>query len=361
MKYIKSLLFALFCIALVISCSDDHYVEIDSLSVAGDEFYCNQKVKLWMVVRSDDLMEVDYEWGCDGGRITQPQGLDENTWQAPNVTGTYTVWCKTTAGGKSETRYHTMNVSTYFFEKFEKLPFGFAVQDKDAVINFKTETVNGDVNGYAEFKGNSTQYAYRYLRKNFDDPELKLPFSTLATIGFTNAIPQDTLTVGKAKGPHSLYYAWGFKRDSKKTDPVYPTELRFEWYPNKDGKIPSITSGVTGEKISFNSTIQINYLDNGVAKNIRLYLTIDKLSSFSNQVYKKVSLSIDQNYLIHINLDGEELYTSNYLQEFRRDFNCIDEIYVDWWRIGFPIGASKELPVLYLDDAYAANDGTILK
>lgn len=358
MKYIKSLLLILLCAMFAMSCSDDHYAQIDSLSTNGDEFYCNQKVKLWMVVRSDDLMEVNYEWGCDGGRITQPQGLDENTWQAPNIPGTYSVWCKVTAGGKSETRYHTMLVSTYFFEKFEKLPFGFTAQSESTIAS-KTETKDGAANGYAEFKGNSTRYAYRYLEKKFNDTELKLPFSTMAKIGFTSNIPTDTLKVGNERGPHSLYYAWGFNRDPKKTDTAYPTELRFEWYPNKNGKVPSAV--INGSRQTFNVRLWLSYLDKGVSRNTTTYLTVDKLSTFDNKVYKKVSLSIDKDYLIRINLDGEEIQTSTFLQGFRRDFNCVDDIYVNWWRIGFPNGASKNLPVLYLDDAYAMNDGTALK
>lgn len=356
-KYIKFLLASL-CIVFATSCTDENYVHIDSLSTAGDEFYCNQKIKMWMVVRSNDLMEVDYEWSCDGGRITQPQGLDENTWQAPNVPGIYTVSCKVTAGGKSEVRTHSMYVSSYYFEKFEKLPFSFSAQS-ESTIAYKTETVNGVLNGYAEFNGKSTTNAYRYLNKSFNDSELKLPFSTMGKIGFSSNIPKDTLKVGNSKGPHSLYYAWGFNRDPKKTDAVYPTEFQLEWYPNKDGKVPNIPLVTPQSK--FNTRLRINYLDNGVARNIVSYLTINELSTFSNKVYKKVSLSIDRDYLIHVNIDGVEVLKSDFLQIFRRDFNCVDDIYINWWRIGFPVGASKELPVLYLDDVYSINDGTILK
>lgn len=353
--YIKSLLFIFLCGLLSTSCSDDNYVEIDSLNTDGDEFYCNQKVKIWMAVRSDDLMKVDYQWSCEGGRLTQPQGLDEMTWQAPNTPGTYTVSYTVSSGGKSETRIHKMYVSSYFFEKFEKTPFGITAQS-GAEISGKIETVDGVKNTYAEFKGKSSTEVQRYLEKAFNDTELKIPFSTMAKIGFKSAIPKDTLTVGTKKGPHSLYYVWTLMRDPKQTDKTYPTQLKMEWFPNGKGKMP-VTS--LGEKI--NVLITINYLENGVAKISTSTAYVDKVSSFDNGIYKKMSMSVDQDYNIYLNLDGVEVFKSTWLKDFRTNYNCQDSIYIDRWRIGFPNGTGKDLPVLYLDDAYGANDGTILK
>ena len=93
MRYINSLIITFLCSLFLVGCGDEEYIRIESLSAMGDEFYCNQKVKLWMCVESSDLWHTDYEWGCDGGKLTQPQGLDEMTWQAPNKPGTYKVWC----------------------------------------------------------------------------------------------------------------------------------------------------------------------------------------------------------------------------------------------------------------------------
>ncbi|MBD8347568.1 hypothetical protein [Dysgonomonas sp. HGC4] len=353
--YIKSLYFILLCGLLATSCSDDHYVEIDSLNTDGDEFYCNQKVKIWMAVRSDDLSEVDYQWSCEGGRLTQPQGLDEMTWQAPNTPGTYTVSCTVSSGGKSQTRIHKMYVSSYFFEKFEKTPYGITPQSGSEIIA-KTESIGGTTNTYAQFNGKSSTEVQRYLEKVFNDAQLKIPFSTISKIGFISAIPADSMTVGTKKGPPSLYYAWGLKRDPKQTDVVYPTQLKVEWYPNVQGKMP-VTS--LGEK--FNLAISISYLEKGVLKVVSFMTYVGKVSSFDNGIYKKISMSVDKDYYIYVNLDGEEVLKSSWLREFRTKNNSQDNIYIDWWRIGFPNGTGKNLPVLYLDDAYGANDGAILK
>lgn len=78
MKYIYKLLL-LFVAFGFVACDEEETLSIDSLSVDGDEFYCNQKVKVWMCVNSSDLWHTDYKWSCDGGTLTQPQGLNEMT------------------------------------------------------------------------------------------------------------------------------------------------------------------------------------------------------------------------------------------------------------------------------------------
>ena len=80
MKSLYRLILLLCFAPFLASCGDDDFIEIDSLSADGDEFYCNQKVKVWMCVRSSDLWHTDYQWSCDGGTLTQPQGLNEMTW-----------------------------------------------------------------------------------------------------------------------------------------------------------------------------------------------------------------------------------------------------------------------------------------
>ena len=74
MKYIYRFFLILLCAFSFANCGDDDFIEIDSLSADGDEFYCNQKVKVWMCVRSSDLWHTNYEWDCDAGTLTQPQG-----------------------------------------------------------------------------------------------------------------------------------------------------------------------------------------------------------------------------------------------------------------------------------------------
>ena len=84
-----------------------------------------------MCVRSSDLWHTNYEWSCDAGSLTQPQGLNEMTWKAPSTPGTYTITCRASIGGESQVRSHKMYVSSYNFDKFEKTPHSLSLQVRE--------------------------------------------------------------------------------------------------------------------------------------------------------------------------------------------------------------------------------------
>ena len=81
--------------------------------------YTPQRIFFVSAELSDDT-DVSYEWGCDGGSMTNPQGLFENVWKAPNEAGTYEIWCTVKCGGKKETRRSKMTVlDELFYSNFE--------------------------------------------------------------------------------------------------------------------------------------------------------------------------------------------------------------------------------------------------
>lgn len=153
MKYIYRFFLILLCAFSFANCGDDDFIEIDSLSADGDEFYCNQKVKVWMCVRSSDLWHTNYEWDCDAGTLTQPQGLNEMTWKAPSIPGTYTITCRASIGGETQVRSHKMYVSSYYFDKFEKTPHSLSLQS-NTTGTLKKEA---DGNQYLQTKVNLQQ------------------------------------------------------------------------------------------------------------------------------------------------------------------------------------------------------------
>ena len=172
MRYINSLIITFLCSLFLVGCGDEEYIRIESLSAMGDEFYCNQKVKLWMCVESSDLWHTDYEWGCDGGKLTQPQGLDEMTWQAPNKPGTYKVWCVAKVGDKKERREHSLYVSSYFFEKFEtaKPPSSFSYQSSSKSSIAQETLPDGTKNSYLEIYASSAtevEFAVLLMTQNY--------------------------------------------------------------------------------------------------------------------------------------------------------------------------------------------------
>lgn len=338
----------------IISCSDeDAFVSIDSLSSDGNEFYCNQKVKLWMCVKSSDLWHTDYQWSCDGGTLTQPQGLDEMTWQAPNIPGTYTVRCKVTTGGKSDIREHKMYVSSYFFDKFEKSPHGFSGQSS-TTLTLRTENINGLTNGYLEAKVNSSSEVQRYIQHAFNDETLCTPFSVLAKIGFSSNMPTvDTIRVGTKKGLNELKYQLICKKDpTSQTGFIH--NISFGWIPTtvtpRFPNIPGDASNVFNAYLSIGSTDII-----GKTTTTSYYYLIPELSSFSNKNYKKVAMAIDKDYNFYVFLDGNQVLETNVISELRNSKGCEGNIFIDTWRILFPNGnGGKNIPLLYVDDAYAS-------
>lgn len=354
MKYLYRLFAVLFAIGLV-SCGEDDYLRIDSLSADGDEFYCNQKVKVWMCVNSSDLWHTNYQWSCDGGTLTQPQGLNEMTWKAPAVPGTYTITCKATIGGATETRSHKMYVSSYFFEKFEKgSQTSFSLQN--AKSSFKTES-NG--NKYMMTTVNSSSEPTRYIRRSFGDEELHTPFSTRLKLGFDKNIPTtQVITVGKKSANAVLEYRWNM-RSHVSNNNSYIDVIRLQWYPHvpKDG-YPELTDVTTVEGTTdWNVRLVTSHTGTtGQKTEVNEYHKLNTLNVFKNKEYHIVSMAVDgeENLLVYI--DGTEVLKSSLVKDLRVANGCEGSMYINNWEIYQLNGVgAKNLPELYLDDAYASN------
>lgn len=366
MKYIYRLLFIFLCSCSLVGCDEGDFLEIESLSTDGDEFYCNQKVKVWMCVRSSDLWHTDYEWSCDGGTLTQPQGLNEMTWKAPSAPGTYTITCRATVGGETQVRSHKMNVTTYYFDKFEKTPYSLSLQDNKAVT--ATLKKESESNQYLQVKINSSGEVNRYVRRSFDDKTLYTPFSTRMKLGFESNVPDmDSITVGKKKGQPTLEYRWNMRSDASNNN-AYVNQVRLSWYPGKlkngfsypkvvdtDG-LGGITETVEGTE-DYNLRIMVEYIaTDGKKSSYTEYHMMNTMNTFVPKLYQTVSMSVDENESILIYLAGEEVLKSNLLKNVRTLNACEGRISIDNWEIYLPNGnAGKNVPVIYVDDAYASN------
>ena len=349
-------LILLICFApFLASCGDDDFIEIDSLSADGDEFYCNQKVKVWMCVRSSDLWHTDYQWSCDGGTLTQPQGLNEMTWKAPEVPGVYTITCKATVGGKSETRKHKMYVSSYYFDKFEKAPHSFTLQSGNK--NALKKESNG--NQYLQVSVNSASEMKRYVRRAFGDNTLKTPFSTRLKIGFESNVPNtQTVKVGNKEEIGVLEYRWNMRADAENNG-SYINQVRLLWYPAEviDG-YPTLPEGtLTAEGTQdYNVDLIVQHTDpSGKKTTSHEYHKLNTFNTFTAKDYKTVSMGIDENYVFHACVAGAEVLTSNLVSDVRMNRQCPGGMYINNWEIYYLNGnAGRNIPVMYMDDAYAS-------
>lgn len=105
---------------VVTSCSDDSYVDIISINTFGNKVCRNNNVKVFVTVDADWDEKPSYTWGCNGGTMTNPQGLFENVWKSPDVPGTYEIWCEVKSGNSKEKKSAYIIVTDeLFYSDFE--------------------------------------------------------------------------------------------------------------------------------------------------------------------------------------------------------------------------------------------------
>jgi hypothetical protein len=347
-KYIAILL-----IALLFACSDeDPTVEIDSLSALGDEFFYRQKVKVWMAVKTNDLPAARYTWTCDGGTLTQPQSLDENTWQAPRAPGVYNVTCTVDVNGVKQSRSHEMFVSVFYFDKFERTPHTFTGNNSSVVL--VKDALSGT--SHLEARVSSTTATRGYVQRAFDDLELHAPFSSQAQVGWISNFPAKEIKIGAITAENTLYYEWTLNRDPDAQDNLFIENIRFEWYPvGKSNGLPKFNT------VPWNGTLiyTVRNVTTNTSVPFNVYINHPALTFAQNQ-NKKVSLSVDASYLVHVFVDGVEVLNSNAIQQWRTTNNSKDDIYINQWRINY-VSNTGQTPLIYVDNATAVEDGTILQ
>jgi hypothetical protein len=359
MKYIYRFILILFAAFGLAACEDDDYIQIDSLSAMGDEFYCNQKVKVWMCVYSSDLWHTDYVWSCDGGTLTQPQGLNEMTWKAPNVPGTYTITCTASIGGKSDTRSHKMYVSQYFFEKFEaSTQTSFSLQNAKSSI--KTDE-NGS--GYLSVTVNSSTEPVRYIRHSFSDDLLCVPFSTRALLGFDKNMPTTRLiTIGSKSANATLEYRWNFRADTSNNG-SYINKVSLQWFPTtpSDGfpelDSTSVPSATVEGTTDWNIRLNVQYTSSsGVKTDYYEYHNLDAMDIFENGECHTVALGVDGDYNLMVYIDGSQVLTSSIVYDMRTNMACEGSMFLNNWEIYHLNGnGARNQPQFHLDDCYASN------
>jgi hypothetical protein len=363
MKYLQ-IAFALLIAIGFSACSDDSdSISIDSLNAMGDEFYCNQKVKLWMCVNSSDLWNTTYEWKCDNGTLTQPQGLNEMTWKAPSTPGTYTITCTAKVGGKSETRSHKMWVSSYFFEKFSaSSQTSFSLQNAKSSI--KTES-NG--NQYLQATVNSSTEPTRYIRRSFGDDELCVPFSVRAKLGFEANMPTtQTITVGKKTANAVLEYRWNMRSDLTNEN-NFIKQVRIQWYPHvpTDGypTLADSTATTVEGTTDWNVRIIAQHISpTGIKTEVNEYHKLNAMNIFQNKSYHTIAMGMASDEILVVFVDGAEVLRTPIVHDLRTEQNCTGNIFISNWEIYQLNGnGARNLPKLYLDDCYASNVDELLK
>lgn len=326
-------------------------LRIDSLSFYGNEFYCNQKIKMWMCVESDNLYIAEYDWGCSEGHFTE-KIYSEACWVTPNVPGEYEVWCTVTIGKNTEKRSRKVNVSHYFFEYFTS----------SSAWTVPTTTTGGrvvDDNPYFALWVNSTTATTSYINYPFNDAKLKIPFSCRATVGHIdiNRMPKDSITIGTGRAANTVAYQLLLTRDPNLTG-LYIDQVNLAWYPvGSENNVMPLDPGGSGEKC--NGWLSIRQAGVGATVNYSTFFYHPALN-FTEDDVKKISLNISSDYVITAYVAGEKALESNSLNEWRSANNYTGAMHVSEWRIIVPNaqnGTAANVPQFFLDNTIADNTG----
>ncbi|MDR2148651.1 MAG: hypothetical protein LBE91_19595 [Tannerella sp.] len=368
----------LLVMALFTGCREEEgSLRIDSLSVDGNEFYSFQRIKMWMAVESDNLGMADYEWGCDAGYFSEGQGISEATWIPPGETGEYQVWCKITVGNKTETRYRTMNVSHYFFDYFEH-DGTTAISVNTAPPNVRsrpltwtgvsnlTRTVTPATKSCVISASGATATT-GLLTKPFTDPDLKMPFSCMATIGWNANMPAEWGRIGDSLTyslvPNLIGYGFALSRDLDAAGLLYVSNVWFEWFP-RGTNMGQIDSG-SGEWCNG----RFYFMQSGVGATTVAgteWFYHPALLSGAGE-YKKVAFSITNDYTVVAYVNGTKVFETDALKNWRSANNYTGNFNLTSWAIEVPNGsgdgvtapAATTVPTIYLANTVGQNNGYV--
>jgi hypothetical protein len=367
MKKIKKYLLLLFVVLLWSSCEkeEEAFVEIDSVSALGDEFFYGQKVKVWTVVKTNNLADARYTWSCSGGTLTQPQGLDENTWQAPKEPGVYTVTCTVDVNGVTHTRSREMYVSVYYFDKIERTflhTLGSSNSSMSIILDSATRI------SHVEATVNVSSATRGFVQRAFGDQDLHIPFSTMAQLGWItkpspskNTFPLKDIKIGTAVSENTIYYEWTLNRDPDRLDNIYIDNIKFEWYPV--GKSSGLPLDPLGNP--YNGVFRFLVRDLSTSALTLYDVPVNNTAlSFAANELKNVSIAIDADYIFYVSVGGVEIFNTDAMKQWRISNNSQDDIYINEWRINYVSNVNNSTnapPIIFIDNTIGVNDGTILK
>lgn len=318
----KNILYMLMMIVMLTSCSDDSYVTIDSLNTFGQKVCRNDKVKVFVSVNTSDKEDTTYKWGCDGGSLTNSDGLFENVWIAPDEPGEYEIWVTVKCGGEKETRRAKMTVTDELFFRDFETPYynnGYSTNSMSVAQS----------NGTARLTSSNANGRWRLVWNNF----LKTP----VTVPHTQQMSYKWDQMDKTNGQFRMR----FKFNNTNQDPVYIDHIQFE---------SNFSSGVSSW------TVQVYNSNRGgtISKAIAVDGTPTILAK--NKVATG-AMTIDADWNAYYYIDGQ-LISKVDLKPVIADLGVTNYANV---AIGESMVSMANKLRVYLDDWCNLDDGTILK
>lgn len=265
---------ALLVSVLLVSCADNDGVNIISVNTFGSKVCRNDVVKVFVSVEVDDLADTSYEWGCDGGSFTNPPGLFENVWKAPDKAGTYEIWCTVKCGGSKQTRRAKMEVTEeLYYTNFETPYYNEGFTTTNVTLAYDATTTAAKLTG-----SNDTNSA---LTRSWNN--IAVPFSMQIDLAPNGGV-NDT-----------RFVALGMEFPRLNNAMNYVTKAQFKIYPQ------------TGEWRATYTKLGIMY---GEEQEVEMGSGSDEKFKIDTNSFKRLAVSLDNNNKFIVYYEGEKCFES---------------------------------------------------
>ena len=280
------------------ACGDEGSVNIVSLNTFGSKVCRNDNVKVFVSAETSGEDLPTYEWGCSGGSLTNPPGLFENVWKAPNEPGEYEIWVKVERNGAEDTRRAIITVlDELFYSDFETPYYNEGFSNSDITLSQDTKTGSAKV---VASKANAL------FRRNWSTELGIVPPYSMQMKYKPNKVSANTDYLG---------FRIAFLAEEglqKRLD-----DVNFYVYPK------------TGEY-----KVVANYLDNATGSTTSLVAETGQNDIFKTMgVWSYVSVSINESKQFIVYFDGTEILKSSILNNFTESSFLIQGGFYDRSRV----------------------------
>lgn len=184
----KRLINLLLLTMLVLTSCDDSNVNIISLNTFGNKVCMGDRVKVFVSAETEGDELPSYHWECNGGSLTNPQGLFENVWQAPMEPGEYEIWVTVKCGNSKETRRAKIAVlDELFYSDFETPYFDEGYTNTDVTMKQTSGSVTPAASKSVTLEATDVNAIFQ---RNWNEP-VSAPYSMqmahMSTSGFKKA------------------------------------------------------------------------------------------------------------------------------------------------------------------------------
>lgn len=368
-KFAGILMITIMASALMVSCKKE-VIDVTTLSKGGDEFYFGEKVPVWTGIEGagGDNTKLSFNWTCSGGYFDdyRTSNLFENLWIAPDSIGEYAVNVKVRNGNAESTKTTHMKVTRYFFDHFYYKTdnaftgSGIWAQSNNTLNYSKANNSNRDMNAMT-LSASSTSGPN--LRRTLASP-LKAPFSVRTRFAWSNSYRDINGTTARYSSisiyfrqpeanknyPYIREIRWEFTPQSR---PTANYQIRYETFVPATAKSVWSTAGAT-----LPAALPLSNPVSGK----KAELTFDK------DVFKKLTMSLDKDYVFYAHIDGVLWFQSNGIKDWIADakvrYPGFEDPIAKEYRFSYPgKGNNSETPTtILMNHVYISNkDGEILQ